>query len=703
MKKGLLTGGCLALAAMANAQLATGPSSSQTPFLTNSLPDVKITSILSVGDVVNGYRMVGLPDGSGAFDNGDGTFTFVLNHEIGDAAGVVRAHGSKGAFVSKWIINKSDLRVISGGDLTQRVHLWDVATSSYVAYSVANPMTKGMGRFCSGDLAAPTAYYNAATGKGTQARIMMNGEETGSEGRAFAHVVSGATAGNTYELPYLGKFSWENSVANPRPSDTTIVMGMDDASPTGQVYLYVGTKKNTGLDIEKAGLTGGKLHGIAITGLAMETTAGIPAPGTAFTCIDMGTVYNATGATLNTNSNNLGVTGFLRPEDGAWDPQNPSDFYILTTNTVTASGGKSRLWRLRFNDISNPAAGGTATVLLEGTEGAEMMDNMTIDNWGHILIQEDVGNNARLGRTWQYTIATDALVEIASHDATRFVTGGANFLTQDEEASGIIDAQEILGPGMFIGVDQAHTTNGVTSISGEVVENGQIFALFNPDSYKANPEVSISGNNNAINKGDNTPSTGDNTDFGNIPVNTTTTKTFSIQNAGPGKLTVKGINIGGANAGEFTLVTPPTFPLTIDSGKAQTITVQFAPTAVGLRTATVNVSNNDFNEGSYDFAVQGVALNAVGINAVDGSSFVKLYPNPTGDATTVSLTLKKEEKVIINLIDLNGKAVVPAIVNQFRTGEQNVVLNTSTVPSGIYFVQIEAGSVVTRTRLVVAH
>lgn len=703
MKKGLLTGSCLALAAMANAQLVTGPSSSQTPFLTNSLPDVKITSILSVGDVVNGYRMVGLPDGSGAFDNGDGTFTFVLNHEIGDASGVVRAHGSKGAFVSKWIINKSDLRVISGGDLTQRVHLWDVATSSYVAYSVANPMTKGMSRFCSGDLAAPTAYYNAATGKGTQVRIMMNGEETGSEGRAFAHVVSGATAGNTYELPYLGKFSWENSVANPRQSDTTIVMGMDDASPTGQVYLYVGTKKNTGLDIEKAGLTGGKLYGIAITGLALETTASIPTPGTAFTCIDMGTVFNATGATLNTNSNNLGVTGFLRPEDGAWDPQNPSDFYLLTTNTMTASGGKSRLWRLRFNDISNPTAGGTATVLLEGTEGAEMMDNMTIDNWGHILIQEDVGNNARLGRTWQYTIATDALVEIASHDATRFVTGGANFLTQDEEASGIIDAQEILGAGMFIGVDQAHTSNGVTAISGEVVENGQIFVLFNPDSYKANPEVSISGNSNTINKGDNTPSTADNTDFGNITVNATATKTFSIQNAGPGKLTVKGINISGANANEFTLITPPTFPLTLDSGKAQTITIQFAPTAVGLRTATVNVNNNDFNEGSYDFAVQGVALNSVGINTVDGSSFVKLYPNPTGDATTVSLTLKKEEKVIINLIDLNGKAVVPAIANQYRAGEQNIVLNTSTVPSGIYFVQIEAGSVVTRTRLVVAH
>src|SRR5689334_21016787 len=51
--------------------------------------------------------MVGIPDGLGAFDNLDGTFTLVMNHELGSTLGANRAHGAKGAFVSKWVIPAS--------------------------------------------------------------------------------------------------------------------------------------------------------------------------------------------------------------------------------------------------------------------------------------------------------------------------------------------------------------------------------------------------------------------------------------------------------------------------------------------------------------------------------------------------------------------------------------------------------------------
>jgi len=100
----------------------TGPSSSQSPFLIPTAPGVSTESLISVGDsAANGYRLVGIPDGLGAFDNGDGTITLVVNHELGATKGVVRAHGSKGAFVSKWIIRKSDHKVLSGSDLIQRI------------------------------------------------------------------------------------------------------------------------------------------------------------------------------------------------------------------------------------------------------------------------------------------------------------------------------------------------------------------------------------------------------------------------------------------------------------------------------------------------------------------------------------------------------------------------------------------------------
>src|SRR5262249_14485442 len=80
------------------------------PYLVPANPAVTFQSILTVGDTVNGYRMVGIPDGLGAFDNGNGTFTVLMNHELTNADGITRAHGGKGAFVSEWIIDKNTLQ-----------------------------------------------------------------------------------------------------------------------------------------------------------------------------------------------------------------------------------------------------------------------------------------------------------------------------------------------------------------------------------------------------------------------------------------------------------------------------------------------------------------------------------------------------------------------------------------------------------------
>lgn len=106
-----------------------------------------------------------------------------------------------------------------------------------------------------------------------------------------------------------------------------------------------------------------------------------------------------------------------------------------------------------------------------------MLDNITIDPRGHILMVEDVGANERLGKIWRYTIASDSLVEIAAHDPLRFSTGAPYFLTNDEEASGIIDATAILGAGWFLLDVQAHY-----GIPGELVEGGQLLALYDPGS-----------------------------------------------------------------------------------------------------------------------------------------------------------------------------------------------------------------------------
>jgi hypothetical protein len=451
-----------------------GPNSSQSPYILRSQPGVVTKAILTVGDSVNlkpdgvtPYRMVGIPDGLGAFDNGDGTFTLLMNHELGGTSGVIREHGAQGAFVSKWIIRTEDLAVLSGEDLIQNVQVW--TPSGY------EPAVVTFSRFCSADLPELSAFYDSASGLGYNGRIYMNGEESGAEGRAFAHLMDGAS----YELPWLGKFSWENSVANPATGISTVVAGLDD-SAGGQVYFYVGAKTSSSNPVEAAGLTYGNLFGIKVEGLDSETNSTVLSGPVAFTAYNFGDVSSMTGAQLEAASKDVSgafrVTSFQRPEDGAWDPNNPNDFYFVTTASFT---GNSRLWRVRFNDPANPAAGGTIEMLLNGTEGQKMMDNITINNRGQVIIQEDPGNQAYLAKIWLYDIATDQLVEVAHHDPERFIPGAADFLTQDEESSGIIDASAILGEGWYLLDVQAHY-----STDTELVQGGQLLALHIPPGRK---------------------------------------------------------------------------------------------------------------------------------------------------------------------------------------------------------------------------
>jgi Bacterial protein of unknown function (DUF839) len=482
-----------------------GPSTLQTPYVLPTVPGVVTKSIASNGNGTSAltpdetfartgggapYRLVGIADGLGAFDNGDNTFTLLMNHELGATTGIVRGHGSVGSFVSRWIIDKNTHAVISASDLVQNVTLWNPATTSY------NPSsTFAFGRLCSADLAAPTAYFNAASGLGTQNRIYMNGEEIGAEGKGFAHLLNG----QSFELPRLGKFSWENSVASPFAQNRTVVIGLDDSTP-GQVYLYVGNKTNTGNDIERAGLTNGNLFGIQVPGVALESRPNGLGGVTTFTAFNKGNVENQTGAQIQANSVANGVTEWLRPEDGQWDPRpgKQNDFYFVTTdrfNSLTNPGtpagqdGRSRLWRLRFNDIGSPETGGTVQMLMDGTEGQEMFDNMTIDSHGRVLIQEDPGNQGYQARVWLYDIDTAGYGPIAQFDTSRFGAPGlpavAPFST-DEESSGIIDVGHILGDGWFLMDVQAHY--GMTGANAtELVEGSQLIAMHVPTSIVPEP------------------------------------------------------------------------------------------------------------------------------------------------------------------------------------------------------------------------
>jgi len=469
-----------ALAVMAmDSMAAQGPSSSQAPYVNAIAPGVEFTSILTAGDAArNGYRMSGIPDGLGAYDNGDGTITVLMNHEIDNLNGAVRAHGAKGAFVSEWVINKRTLRVISGSDLIKSVYGWNAATQQ--SDDVTSTVT--FNRFCSADLANQRAFFNPRSGLGSHARIFLNGDEGGANGYAVAHIASGHDKGNSY---ILGKFNtatngsggtavggWENLLASPFPQNKTVVIGINDGGTgimNNALVVYVGTKTNAGSEVDKAGLTNGVAKFVSVDDITKEISdAAIRATG----------IVSGARFTLSDTVS----TAFSRPEDGAWNPRNPNEFYFVTTDQLdktdltggTQKGG-TRLWRLTFDDIKNVDAGGKIDILLDsatlaggvGVDKPNMFDNISVNADGTITLQEDVGNAEHNGKMWQFNPADGSFKLLSKFDPALFgdIVGGsfvAGTHTKDEESSGVIDITKLLnrhdGKKYELFVAQDHAT-----------------------------------------------------------------------------------------------------------------------------------------------------------------------------------------------------------------------------------------------------
>ncbi|WP_347925435.1 choice-of-anchor D domain-containing protein [Pontimicrobium sp. SW4] len=126
-------------------------------------------------------------------------------------------------------------------------------------------------------------------------------------------------------------------------------------------------------------------------------------------------------------------------------------------------------------------------------------------------------------------------------------------------------------------------------------------------------EINITGNSVDIVNNDLTPSLTDGTDFGNVHITgVTNVNTFTIENLGTvNNLNLTGISpyvvVSGTNAADFTVTTIPNTPISAASNT--TFAITFDPSAVGLRSATLTIANNDSDEFTYVFNIQGTGIN----------------------------------------------------------------------------------------------
>ena len=484
----------LSIALVATLSAATWPTKKPI-YMISANSAVSLNPIVTTGDVIAGNVIRGIPDGMGAFDNGRGGITLLSNHEVSTTDKVALRSKSDtsqwGVSITAMNYSPTSKTVTSAGNLYNNIKYWNYKTNSYQDSPIGGEPTGaaagtfgwGISRFCSATFSpAGTFIYN---GIGYEGALFTTGEEIGDSSRGFAFDMNG----NGYQLPRVGMLSMENIVPSRKPGINTMALINEDGSATdSQLHMYLGKKQSTGSAVEKAGLTNGDLYVLNVPTVSDDNVFR--------TTIAKSTPVDATFKKIEWNTDVAGFAKgarengfrFARIEDGEWDPNNPDVFYFITTESnkdpvatkenpsepgVSRDGGG--LWRLTFKDAQNPLLGAKLELLLNGGEAPYLSkpDNMAISKDGVIMIQEDPGNNAHVARVVAYRIKDGKLATVATFDPKYFTAAGSNFMTLDEESSGIIDATSLLRKGndknsYFFLNAQVHTYSGVTVVDSGV-------------------------------------------------------------------------------------------------------------------------------------------------------------------------------------------------------------------------------------------
>ncbi|HEX8516441.1 MAG TPA: T9SS type A sorting domain-containing protein [Bacteroidia bacterium] len=102
------------------------------------------------------------------------------------------------------------------------------------------------------------------------------------------------------------------------------------------------------------------------------------------------------------------------------------------------------------------------------------------------------------------------------------------------------------------------------------------------------------------------------------------------------------------------------------------------------------VATSEYGNNAYidDINISGLS---VGIDEQSASNNVTVYPNPMTDNATVSFTLAESANVTIKVTNAIGQAVLDRNLGNMSAGEQNYLLDASSLSNGLYFVSLQVG------------
>ncbi len=170
---------------------------------------------------------------------------------------------------------------------------------------------------------------------------------------------------------------------------------------------------------------------------------------------------------------------------------------------------------------------------------------------------------------------------------------------------------------------EAHPNSfdSVSSLTGAAVANNTVHmssaypsSVILPmiDFSPSAPQIRISGAGNDIENGDLISDVADDSAFGPVDLLGSATSVYTIHNDSVShSLSLTGsprVNVSGAASGDFTVVAQPASPVVVSG--SQNFSIEFAPSAPGLREATITIESDDPYESPFSYAVSGWGASA---------------------------------------------------------------------------------------------
>jgi len=487
---------------------------------------------------------------------------------------------------------------------------------------------------------------------------------------------SSYTADNTLHIdataPELTSFERKTPAASPTNADTLVFLatfdedvqgvGSGDFVENGTSGATISVSQVTASTYDVT-LSGGSLAGHngvvgldlagspTITDLAGNALpAGEPGTDEVYTVDNTAPLVTAINR-ADSDPTNASSVGFTVTFDESVSDIETGDFALATTgtsgtiNSVSASSGTTVT--VTVNGITGDGTLGlnfdfdSLDSVVDAAGNAAAADftgqTYTIDNTGPTPDVDEAAGQTDPTSTQPINFSVDFGEDVTGFDASGLILGGTALGTKSAVVTG--------GPASYNVAVSGLTDDGTVTVSVNVgaaqdqAGNSSDASTATDDevTFDGDPEMDVSGLGISIDDEDATPSTADDTDFGNVLMaGGTNPNTFTITNTGTASLNLTGgpprVTIGGAHAADFTLTTDAGASVA-SGGGTTTFTITFNPSATDLRTATVSIANDDSDKDPYDFSIQGTGtepemdVSGLGISIVDGD----VTPSTTDD------------------------------------------------------------------------